>query len=96
MIVAKLNGRSLSDGLTYIKGGKGADLIRDFPNHFSCPRQLCAGFLDRDAYIECDSLQAGNYYFFIEMDWSDHIPDDCFSATCYGPGQVREHHAIEP
>ena len=24
MIVAKLNGRSLSDGLTYIKGGKGA------------------------------------------------------------------------
>ena len=92
MIVAKLNGRSLSDGLTYIKGGKGADLI----NYFSCSCQLYAGFLDRDAYIECDSLLAGNYYFFIEMDWSDHRPDDCFSATCYGPGQVREHHAIEP
>ena len=38
MIVAKLNGRSLSAGLTYIKGGKGADLI----NHFSWPKNCFA------------------------------------------------------
>jgi hypothetical protein len=46
MIVAKQNGRSLADGLTYIEGGKGADLIRSFAF------QRCNGHLHQQDKIE--------------------------------------------
>ena len=45
------------------------------------------GFQDRDAYLEIDHLDSGNYLLFIEMEWHETTPNgngNSIAATCYG------------
>lgn len=43
----------------------------------------------RDAYLECENLEAGSYYFAVRMSWKKKNKGHNFVATCYGPGEVK-------
>jgi beta-xylosidase len=47
------------------------------------------GFEQRDSHVEADGLQAGVYFFYVEMDWvdQDSFRDYEFSGTSYGPAE---------
>lgn len=47
------------------------------------------GFKERDAYLECDDLEAGNYFLLVEMEWSEKNQGHHeFVASCYGSSMV--------
>jgi len=38
--------------------------------------------IDRDVYIQCDFLEPGLYYHYVELDW--HPSTTEYSINCYG------------
>lgn len=49
------------------------------------------GHKERDTYIEFDSLKAGTYCAYIEMDWNENLgkDDQVFNITNYGQGKTE-------
>ena len=46
------------------------------------------GYVERDAYMELQDLEAGEYLFFVEIDWQPASGEWTFSATSYGESDV--------
>ena len=45
---------------------------------------ITSQIVGRDVYMECDDLEAGQYYMFVEFDWFEKEKHFQFCATCYG------------
>ena len=39
---------------------------------------------ERESHAMFDTLPAGEYYVYVEMDWNDNTEDTEFCVTCYG------------
>ena len=71
VILGLENGKDLTGGVSYIRGGK--------------------GYKERDAYIELQRLEKGEYLFYVEMDWEENVVASSFCVTCYGASKVTFH-----
>ena len=43
------------------------------------------GLKSRDTYLECEQLDAGDYFLFTEVDWIANTKEKNCNITCYGP-----------
>lgn len=39
---------------------------------------------DRDTHLECQMLRRGEYYVYVELDWTEKSVENSFVVTCYG------------
>jgi len=39
---------------------------------------------DRDTHLECPMLRKGEYYVYVELDWTEKSVENSFTVTCYG------------
>ena len=46
------------------------------------------GYKERDAYLELPQLKAGDYLFYLEIDWDENTVNRSVCATCYGASRV--------
>jgi hypothetical protein len=44
---------------------------------------------DRDNYLECQDLEAGEYYLVAEVDWNENTEDKSFVLNCYGASVIE-------
>lgn len=42
---------------------------------------------ERDTHLECPSLSQGEYYVYVELDWTENSQENEFAVTCYGSSQ---------
>jgi hypothetical protein len=47
------------------------------------------GGWDRDNYLECPELEAGEYYLVAEVDWNENTEDKSFIVNCYGASSIE-------
>lgn len=47
-----------------------------------------AGNQDRETHINVQTLEKGEYFVFIEIDWNESTEDTEFCATCYGASRT--------
>jgi hypothetical protein len=39
---------------------------------------------NRDTHLECENLKKGEYYVYVELDWTEGSIENSFAVTCYG------------